>query len=164
MHRYAHAAAVTDATITVTPVADVTLTLNTTYYDFGAVDVNSSTSSLSALRLTNSGQVYITVSKQIVTQSNPVGWTAGTSAGLDTYVLYCATSTAQPSLASFGASTQFGAQANVTALTGPAGTSPVMPTQGTGSFEDLWFRLDMPTNVSSSVSRSITVRFTGTSQ
>ena len=127
MQRYAHAAPSVDATITVTPVANVTLTLDTTFYDFGTVNVNSSTSSITALRLTNTGEVYITVDKQITTQSNPVGWTAGTSTGLDRYVLYCATSTAQPSLSSFTASTQFGAQGNVTALTGPAGTSPVMP-------------------------------------
>jgi hypothetical protein len=153
-----------DATITVTPVADVTLTLNTTTYAFGSVSVNSSTSSITALRLTNSGQVNVTVDKRIATQSNPVGWTAGTTPGLDTYVIYCATSTAQLSLSSFGAATQFGIQGNVTPLTGPGGTSPIMPTQGTGSFEDLWFRLDMPTTVSSIVSRSITVRFTGTAQ
>jgi hypothetical protein len=145
-------------------VANVSLTLNTTFYDFGTVAINSSTSSLTALRLTNNGQVNVTVDKRIATQSNPVGWTAGASTGLDTYVLYCATSTVQLPLSRFGSPTQFGAQGNVTALSGPGGASPALPTQGAGSFEDLWFRLDMPTALSSLAARSITVRFTGTAQ
>ena len=44
----ARAANTVDGSITVTPVAAVSLTLTTTFYAFGSVDVNTSTKSLTA--------------------------------------------------------------------------------------------------------------------
>src|SRR3989338_1500050 len=64
-----------DGTITVTPLADVSLDLSPTYYVFpNAVDVNTSTDTLSLLTLSNNGEVAATVAKQITDQST--GWTA----------------------------------------------------------------------------------------
>lgn len=159
-----HAASSEDATITVTPAADVSVQLSTTYYNFGPLDVNTSSNSATALTLTNNGEITVTVDKQITVESNPTGWTAGTTAGLDTYVLYAATSTARLSLGEFTAATMFGAQANVTWLTGPSGATPSLPPTGAGQSVDLWFRLDMPTAVSNSTPRAMTIRFTGTAQ
>jgi hypothetical protein len=155
-----------DATITVTPIANVSLSLNTTFYDFGAFAVNTSTNSGTKLTLSNNGQVDVTVDKRITNQSNPVGWTAGTSAGLDTYALYVATSTTRPLLTDYSTGNhQFGILSNVTALKGLGGSTPVI-TNPAGALPsvDLWFKLDMPTTVSSQVARAITVRFTGTAQ
>ena len=54
---------------------------------------------------------------------------------------------------------------NVTALEGLGGGTPIV-TNPAGVLPSvaLWFRLDMPTTVSSQVAREITVRFTGTAQ
>jgi hypothetical protein len=162
--RTAHAAASQDATITVTPVAEVSLSLSTPTYAFGAVDVNTSTTSATAVTLTNNGEVTVTVDKRIQDQSNPAGWTAGATPGIDTYALYVGTAAARMNLTDFTSATLFGAQGDVTNLTGSAGQSPILPPQGVGQSVDLWFRLDMPTKVSSLQSRTITVRFTGTAQ
>jgi len=143
----AWAAAAQDATITVTPVADVSLMFNTSDYAFGPVDVNTSTNSATALTLINNGQVTVAVDKRITVQSAPTGWTAANTAGLDTYVLYTATSTTRPGLAEFGSATKFGAENHDSALTGPSGTAFLMPPAGAGSSVDLWFKLDLPTAV-----------------
>ena len=158
----AQAANPVDGTITVTPVATVSLALAPTTYAFGSVDVNVSTVSVSSITLTNNGSVSVTVDKRIQTESSPAGWTAGTAAGADTYVLYVATSTFQPNPGGFAAGThRFGAQANVTNLNGLGGNQPTIAPAGVA---DLWFKLDMPTSVTSQAARTITVRFTGTAQ
>jgi len=160
---HALAASSQDATITVTPAALVSLDLPTTTYAFGVIPVNTSTNSATSLTLTNSGEVSVAVSKQITVESNPAGWTANTSVGLDNYVLYCATSTTRLNVGSFGAATMFGAVSNSTPLTGPTGSAPTLPPVGAGQSVDLWFRLDMPNKVTSLTGRTITVRFTATS-
>lgn len=155
-----------DATITVTPVANVSLAISPTTYAFGNLDVNTSSFSATKLTLSNNGEVDVTVDKRITAESSPAGWTAGTAAGADTYVLYAATATARPQLTDFStANHRFGALNNVTALKGLGGSTPVVNTSG-GALPsvDLWFRLDMPTTVSAQTSRTITVRFTGTGQ
>jgi hypothetical protein len=149
-----------DATITITPVATVSLSISPTTYAFGVLDVNTSSVTASALTLTNNGEVNVTVSKQVTNQSNPAGWTSGTAAAADTYALFASTSTFQPAVSDFTTgSHQFGAQSNVTALEGLGGATPTIAVSSTVA---LWFRLDVPTIVSSQVAREITVRFTGT--
>lgn len=155
------AASTVDGSITVTPVATVSLALAPTTYSYGPVDVNTSSVSASALTLTNNGNVTVTVTKQIQTESSPVGWTASTSAGADTYVLYTSTSIARPATGDFIAATRFGAQANSTNLTGLTGTQPTI---APSSAVALWFKLDMPQTVTSQTGRTITVRFTATAQ
>ncbi len=162
MRREAQAANPVDGTITVTPVATVSLTLAPTTYAFGPVAVALSTVSVSSLTLTNVGEVAVTVDKRIQSESSPAGWTAGAAAGADTYVLYVATSTFQPSPGAFTAGAhRFGAVSNVTNLNGLGGTQPIV---AVGGAVDLWFKLDMPLTVSSQAARTITVRFTGTAQ
>jgi hypothetical protein len=153
-----------DATITVTPIADVSIELDASTYAFGSVDLNTSTNSATAVRLTNSGDVTVAIEKQILDESIPDGWTAGPSRGHDTYALYCATSTTRLNVNDFGAATLFGAQGVNTLLTGPSGTQPLVPPVGPEKNIDLWFRLDMPATVTTLQSRSITVRFTATAQ
>jgi hypothetical protein len=151
-----------DVSITVTPVATVSLELETTTYAFGAIDLNTSTNTAKALRLNNSGQVTVTIDKRITSESTPAGWTAGATSGHDQYALYVATSTTRLAISDFTASSLFGTLNNVTPLTGPLGTAPHVPPVGAEKSLDLWFRLDMPNSVSNLQSRSISVRFTAT--
>ena len=161
----AWAGATADGTVTVTPVATVLLALAPTTYAYGVLAVNVSSISASALTLSNTGQVNVTVTKQITNQSNPVGWTAAVAVSTDAYVLSIATSTARPVTGDFTSSTQLGLVSASTNLTGSTGTQPVITLPG-GALPSvaLWFKLDMPTVVTSQVGREITVRFTGTAQ
>ena len=157
-----------DATITVTPLANVSLAISPTTYAYGPLSVNTSSITASALTLSNNGDVDVKVSKQISNQSNPNGagsWVADTTQGTDHYVLSVATSTARPVSAEFTAATQLGAVSTPSNLTGSAATQPVITVAG-GALPsvDLWFKLDMPTKVSSQIGREITVTFTGTAQ
>jgi len=161
-HTNAWADTPADATITVTPVANVSLQISPTTYAYGVLSVNTSSVTMSPLTLTNDGEVSVTVDKRITAQSNPAGWTAGATTATDTYVLYASTSVARPAVGDFNNSDhRFGALNNITALRGQGGSSPTMAVSNS---VDLWFRLDMPTLVTSQVAREITVRFTGTAQ
>jgi hypothetical protein len=158
-----------DGTITVTPVATVDLTLSPTTYAFGAIDVGASTVTVSALTLSNSGSVDVTVDKRIQTQSNPAGWSASTIASPNnapnTYALFVATAAARPTAGSFDVTSHLFNGTSANALRGLGGGSPVVTTSaGALPSVDLWFRLDMPTSVVDSQAREITVRFTGTAQ
>jgi len=145
-----------DATITVTPVATVSLTLPTTTYAFGNVPVNTSTSSAAALTLNNAGTVGVSVQKEIFNQSAPAGWIAGGSAGADQYVLYCATAAAEIPIENYSANTKFDVESAYNDLTDAAGLGNTIAVSGS---VDLWFRLDMPTSVGSQLARTITIRF-----
>ncbi len=150
-----------DGTITVTPVASVSLNLSPSSYAFGSLDVASSSNSATALTLSNSGNVNVSVTKAI--QANPADWVAVASTGtIDSYTLYCATGSSRVGLAAFGSGTKFGALANSSALTAQDGlSSPVLPVAGS---VDLWFRLDMPASISNQSAKTITVRFSAAAQ
>ena len=150
-----------DGTITVTPVAGVSLSLTPNSYAFGSLDVNTSSNSATALVLANTGNVNVTVDKAI--QSSP-GWTAGEAKGPDQYVLYCATAEARIGLVAFADAKppKFGAISASSNLTNADGASdPVILVSGS---VNLWFKLDMPSSVSAQTSRTITVRFTAVPQ
>ena len=155
------------ATITVTPAADVSLDIvGTTTYAYGQLDVSAvSVSSVSASKITlrNNGQVNVKVDKRITAQGT---WTAGAAGGADTFALYTSTSVARPSIADFVIDTHplFGALNADTQLTGVLGTQPTLTPSGGTQTVDLWFRLDMPTSVTTQTAQEITMRFTGTAQ
>ena len=153
-----------DATITVTPVANVSLTIAPTTYAFGTQNIGAQVVTASTLTLTNNGQVNVSVNKQVLT--DPAGWTAATSAGTDQYVLYVATQSAAvtPVANDFPSSSKLGAQGNSTSLLGMGGGTPILQTSGAAASTALWFRLDMPTATSSTAGKTITVEFTGVAQ
>jgi hypothetical protein len=155
----AQAANPVEATITVTPVATLDLAISPTTYAYGSLDVNTSSVSATALTLTNNSQVSVSVNKVINAESSPAGWTAGAAA--DTYVLHVATATARPDTSAFGANHLFGAQANSTALRGEGGGTPVLANAETA---ELWFKLTMPTTVTTQASRTIGLQFTAVAQ
>jgi hypothetical protein len=155
-----------DATITVTPVADVSLAISPTTYAYGALDVNTSSITASSMTLSNNGEVGVVVSKQITDESAPGGagaWVAGTSIGTDQYVLWVTTAAARPGDSEFTVATRFGAEANPSSLTGAAGNQPTITVAG-GALPSvgLWFKLDMPSVITNQTAREVTVRFTGT--
>ena len=159
------AASTVDATITVTPIVSVSLAISPTTYAFGALAVNTSSVAATRLMLSNNGDVDVTVTKQV--QTDPANWVADVSSTTPNhYVLFVATSVARPAVADFStANHRFGALANSSALKGLGTGTPTITTSG-GSLPsvDLWFRLDMPTQVTTSAAQTITVRFTGTGQ
>ena len=153
-----------DATITVTPVANVSLQIAPTTYAFGTQNVGSSVVTTSTLTLTNNGQVGVTVNKEILT--DPSGWTASTATGADQYVLWVATQvySSAPSAGAFPTSARMGAQGNLTQLLGMGGGSVALSPTGAGAATALWFRLDMPSSTSNSQAKTITVEFQGVAQ
>jgi len=154
-----------DATITVTPIVNVSLAISPTTYAFGALAVNSSSVTATRLTLSNNGDVDATVDKRI--QSDPANWIGDVSTTTPNhYILYVATATTRPNSTDFTtANHRLGAVANVTALKGLGGGSPIVTTAaGSLPSVDLWFRLDMPVSVTTAASQTITVRFTGTGQ
>ena len=150
-----------DGSITVTPVANVSLALPTTFYAFGNVPVNTSTTSMSALALNNVGNVGVTVQKQVFSQSIPAGWTVAASSATDQYTLYCATAAAAIAMGSYSANTKFLTEGVYNNLTDAAGAGNSIPVSGG---VNLWFRLDMPTAVGSQLARTITIRFNAAAQ
>ncbi len=155
-----------DGTITVTPVATVNLSLSPTTYAFGPLTVNTSSVAASAIQLSNIGSVDVTVDKNIQTQSAPAGWTAATIASpavaLNKYALYVATAAARPATGDFvDASHLFNGTAG-NDLLGLGGGNPVITTSGGAAPNvDLWFKLSMPSQVTTQIAREILVRFTG---
>lgn len=156
----ASAANFADGTITVTPSVTVDLSLSPASYAFGTLAVGSSSNSATALSLSNGGNVDISVDKRI--QSDPSGWTAGTAAGANVYVLSAATAAARPGLTDFASGTAFGAALSVSSLTGSSGTGSNVTLSAPGGSAKLWFKLDMPSGVSEGSGKTITVRFTAT--
>jgi hypothetical protein len=150
-----------DATITVTPIATVNLSLAPTYYVFGSMNVNTSSNSATAIVLTNNGSVNVSVDKTMV---DDAAWVIDTTTGTtDHFVLACATAAARASATSFPNGTRFSTTLSTyNPLTGTDGTSTqnIAPA---GSV-NLWFRLDMPSAVSSQAQQTFTVRFQGTAQ
>jgi hypothetical protein len=144
-----------DATITVTPVVDVSLAISPTTYAFGLLDVNTSSVSATALALSNNGDVNVTVDKRI--QTDPANWIADTSSTTaNHYVLFVTTAVARPAQTDFTTGAhRFGAVSNVTNLNGVGGSQPVITTSG-GALPsvNLWFRLDMPTQVTTSAAQT----------
>ena len=155
-----------DATITVTPNPSLNLTIAPTTYSFGtSVDVALSTVAISSLTITNAGQVSLTINKAITNQSNPVGWTAADDVdptpALNRYVLYAATSTFHPGEQFTNGDHLFDGLNSPNALEGVGGS---VPTLAIGNQVDVWFKLQMPSSVSNSTARTITVAFTGQAQ
>ena len=154
-----------DATITVTPVSAVSLAIAPTTYAYGQLDVNTSSVSATALRLTNNSLNSVTIEKHIETESSPAGWTASVAAaGSDQYMLLVATAAARPLTTAFenGRHAMAVGSANKDPLYGASGAGPTPTLAASGDFVDLWFKLVMPTDVTNVLAREIKVQFTGT--
>src|SRR4051812_13560499 len=108
-----------DATITVTPVANVTMTLSPNTYDFGNIDVNTSTTSAIPMVLANTGNIDIGVTAEIQGNDSASNWVADTSsATVNHYLLFVATSSFVPA----ANGSQFGVNNLLGKATGNTGT------------------------------------------
>ena len=153
-----------DATITVTPITTVAMTIAPTTYAYGNLALNTSSVTASALVIQDTGTVNIAIKDQV---TGTGGWsTTGTSVSTDTFVLYVATAAVMPSSSTFTTSPdQRMISSGQRNLLGLGGGSPVLDTSGGATSQiNLWFRLDMPTAVSSGVGQTLKVTFTGVAQ
>ena len=150
-----------DIDLYVTPVVETSLTVSPTYYDFGDVDVGVSTGSVSALVLTNDGDIEITIKKEITSDD---GWyITRSSSAEDGFDLWAMVSVDQPNHAAF--ENTF-ASFSKTGL----GVENILPdTSGTqismskGETNNMWFRMDMPYAVTESREQKIEIQLTATS-
>src|SRR5262245_5199557 len=96
-----------DATITITPQVTLTLDLPTTTYAFGAsIPLSSAAVSVSSLAVINRSQVNVGIDTKI--QAEATNWVSDTSTGtINHYVLWIATSAAQPAYTQFAAGHQY---------------------------------------------------------
>ena len=160
----AHAVNPQNLDITVSINAAKSLSVNTTFYDFGALSVNVSSVSLSSITVTNnSGALIETYTLQGANAASTGGgttWTLAASPGTDIYALAGQFSTAQPN--NFDASwasddlTTSAIVGTATVLgNGTAGESAaaVVPSAVRG----LWFRIKSPTVVSDTTQRKATL-------
>ena len=140
----------------VTPVVATDLSVSPTFYDFGSVPVNISTSSLTALVLSNDGSVGVSIDKSVWADDS---WdiTAGT-ATQDGFNLWAMVASGVPGLVGYEASISSfneSALAAYNALTEGSGTAVSMNPSDT---DNLWFRLDMPASVGNTNQKTIQVR------
>jgi hypothetical protein len=162
-----------DGTITVTPRVAISLTLAPTTYAFGELDVNTSSVSAVGMLLTNEGDVATRITKQI--PSNPGLWVADTSsATANHYILSVATSSVRPNVdesqfSDTGTVHRFGTAVSaggsdtaLRGLGGGAGNVDLDADGGAAPSALLWYRLQMPTAVTSTTGQEIVIRFTGT--
>jgi hypothetical protein len=160
----AHAATSQNLDITVSISATKSLSAGTTFYDFGALAVNSSSVSATAIAVTNdSGALIETYTLQGANASSTGGgtaWTLAAAPGSDQYALAAQFSTARPTDAdgSWGSDdlTTSAIAASSTVLgNGTAGESgaSVAP----AAARNLWFRMKTPTSVSDTTQRKATL-------
>jgi hypothetical protein len=144
--------------------ATKSLSVDTTFYDFGAQAVNVSTLSTSAITVANdSGALIETYTLQGANAASTGGgttWTLASSAGTDQYALAAQFSTAQPgnvdaSWSSDDLTTSAIAATSTVLGNGTAGESgaAVVPS----ATRKLWFRMKTPTVVSDATQRKATL-------
>ena len=158
-------AATTDSanvTLIVTPVVKVDLTVSPTYYNFGYVDVLTSTASITSLTLTNAGDVGLTVDKAVWDADEwRIDYSSTTHDGFD---LWAMTKNSQPNLTTFDNVANY----KFTKGTGDSSFSDLYCKDTVGDEDldseetaNLWFRLDMPVYVTNTNQQTIHVRLRG---
>lgn len=149
----------------ITPSIIVNLTVSpTNYIDLGIVDVGVSTISWQTITLTNAGSVGITVEKAI--WDDGTDWDVTLSSTVtDGFDLWSYVGDSRPgSLDAFSTAissfneTGIGSETYMTSLTYSDGNQVDMQPVGPTSTENIWFRLDMPANVTNSNQQTIQVR------
>ena len=150
-----------DIDLYVTPVVITSLTVSPTFYSFGNVNVAVSTGSVSALVLTNDGDIEIVITKEVTGDD---GWyISRSSSAEDGFDLWAMVSDNQPTHADFEntfASFSKAALGTENILPYTTGTQVIMSKDETNN---MWFRLDMPYAASQSREQKIQIQLTATS-
>ena len=164
MAKPAHAVNPQSLDITVSILATKSLSVNTTFYDFGGLVVNQSSVSATAIIVTNnSGALISTYTLQGANANSTEGgtnWTLAASTGTDIYALAAQFSTARPVdlnanwLADDLTSSAITASATVlgNGTVGESGSN-VFPS----ATRNLWFRMKTPGVVSDTTQRKATL-------
>ena len=160
----AHAGNPQNLDITVSINATKSLSVDTTFYDFGAQAVNISTQSTTAIAVTNDSgaliETYTLQGANAVSTGGGTTWTLASSTGTDQYALAAQFSTAQPANvdASWGSDDLTTSAITCTSTVlgnGTAGQSgaSVAPS----ATRNLWFRMKTPGVVSDTTQRKATL-------
>ena len=146
-----------DIDVYVTPIVTEALTASPTYYNFGSLDIGTSSNSVTALTLENTGQVGINIEKCV---DDDGAWdVTASSTATNGFDFWAQCKTARPALADYtsGNTHDFNETALDTYnnLTDDAGTQVSLGVDATAS---LWFRIDMPAGVTTSDQQRIDVK------
>ena len=159
----AQAASTDTITISVTPNASYGVTISSPYasgYNFGTVNLNSTTESTLAIVLTNSGTIYEFFAVSVSNTSG--GWTTtGVAPSTDTFRLSGMFNATQPPMSSGS----FSALTNQAPTNGNGNYGQVAKTSPTGgsNTQSLWLKLEMPftLNTGGTTAQTMTVSVTG---
>ena len=160
----AQAASTDTITISLTPNTTYAVTISSAYvggYNFGQVNLNSTTVSTVAITLTNSGSIYEFFAIS-VSSPNANGWTpSAVGASTDTFRLMGMFSAGQPTQnnASFSALTG----TPPTTANGKYGQAAKTSPAAGSNTQSLWLQMDMPftLNTAGSGPQTMTVSVTG---
>ena len=151
-----------DVTITVTPVTAEAFTITPNTLPLGTVDVSVSTGNVSALVIENTGNITLKFEKtvQSIAGSSGHAWAMADPAAANAFLLHA------QAQASAGAWTDAAVEFSTTTTTynNLTDASAVQLSLDKDATENLWFMLDMPTNVDYSDSQTITARIKGISE
>ena len=154
----------TTVNVLVTPVGVVSiLALDGAEYNFGDLDVKSSSNSATGIRLQNDGSVGISVEKYLYTETSP--WDISLSSTVtDGYDLFVGTAASggRPTISDFEANS---ANTEITALgvgsktnlTGALNGVQVVMDPGAEVYT--WYMIRMPVDITSSAQKTLAVRF-----
>ena len=158
-------AAVTDdvkINLFITPVVITSLTVSPTYYNFGSVDVDTSTGSVTSLLLTNDGDIDITIEKEML--EDGANWDITLSSSVeDGFRLWAMVSAGQPSHAAFETGVSSFSKVALSTLNDLTDTTGTQVEMSKDETKNLWFRLDMPYAVSVTDEQKIKIRLMATS-
>jgi len=149
----------------ISPIVMVDLSVSTNTYNFGLIELAKSTGSLTAITLTNTGNVGFKVSKVIWTDGDGADWDiTKSSTETNGFDLWAMVNVGKPSLNDFvSASAKFNESglgaAYLNALNDNLGAQVDMSPEQT---KDLWFRIDMPKQVTKEAQQIINVRLKAT--
>ena len=159
-----------DVDVYVTPGGiTVSLTASPTYYNFGVVDVNTSSNSATAITLANTSAVSVNMDKTVhaINGGGTIVLVAAAPAAENEFRLRCVEKATRATLdTDFGdASADFSTALDTyNNLTSAGGAVQVVldASGGTDSSDDVWFQIDMPATVNDSTQRKFDITYRGT--
>ena len=138
---------------------NVDISADPTSYNFGTLQVNTSSNSADAIVLSNDGEVGVTLQRQYVeTTSTGENWTIAASTGTNQYSLWMEVNSERIGLDTFEADSQV-SNTDLVNLLNSAGEQAEIALGGTA---DLWFQIDMPSAVADTSQQTITLNVIAT--
>jgi|GEM_PF-2631841 len=132
-------------------------------YNFGTLELNTSSRSATAVRLNNEGDVGVTLQSHVEGISSDEGeyaWGVASSTGADQFSLYHAVNEGMMELEDYVDAHKLGETADTLFLQDGSTQAEI----GSGEEKESWFRIDMPDAVEYTAEHTITVEVTATSK